>query len=182
MVSNKYLLIWSVINFSYLSRRPGYCLPNNLLRKHVFGPGCWECRDRRSCHWSQEAHRQTSSDQNVLQVERSTCVWGEGVAMMVSRVGGVLGKDKETQKSFQEIWGLSCCYWSIIASLCKGMLVSSSMEHSGSKSFAISGAPTEKLGLGFPRSSTKVGAETGYEITALSLGKWALRAFRCTSW
>ena len=65
-VSNKYLLIWSVINFSYLSRRPSYCLPNNLLRKHVFGPRCWECRDRRSCHWSQEAHRQTSSDQNVL--------------------------------------------------------------------------------------------------------------------
>lgn len=31
------------------------------------------------------------------------CVWGEGVAMMVSRVRGVLGKDKETQKSFQEI-------------------------------------------------------------------------------
>ena len=116
MVSNKYLLIWSVINFSYLSRRPGYCLPNNLLRKHVFGPGCWECRDRRSCHWSQEAHRQTSSDQNVLQVERSRCVWGEGVAMMVSRVGGVLGKDKETQKSFQEIWALlpvcaRACWW-----------------------------------------------------------------------
>ena len=35
--------------------------------------------------------------------------------------GGVLGKDKETQKSFQEIWGLSCCYWNIIASMCKGM-------------------------------------------------------------
>ena len=30
-------------------------------------------------------------------------MWGEGVAMMVSRVGGILGKDKGTQKSFQEI-------------------------------------------------------------------------------
>ena len=48
--------------------------------------------------------------------------------------------------------------------MCRGMLVSPSMEHLGSKSFAISGAPSEKLNL-FPRSPTKVGAEMGYEIT-----------------
>lgn len=117
-VSSKYLLIRSVINFSYLTRRPGYFLPNNLLRKHVFGFRCWECRDR-SCPWFQEAHRQTSSDQNVLQVE--VCVWGVKGGYDGIKGGGVLGKDKETQKSFQEIWGLSCCYWNIIASMCKGM-------------------------------------------------------------
>ena len=60
--------------------------------------------------------------------------------------------------------GISSWYLSAIASVCEGMLVSPSMEHLGSKSFAVLEASTENFNL-FSRSSTEVRAEMGYEIT-----------------
>lgn len=143
-LSSKYLLIIKQRLTSILLADLASFCPNNLLNMSLaLDAGNAETDlvpDFR-------AHRQTSSDQNVLQV--GECVWGWGGGYDGIKGGGVLGKDKETQKSFQEIWGLSCCYWSTIARICKGMLVSSSMEHSGSKSFAISGAPTESSALDF---------------------------------
>lgn len=74
---------------------------------------------------------------------------------------GIQGRLPGNMSPFKE---LSSWYLSIIVRVCKGMLVSPSMEYLGSKSFVISEASTEKLNL-FSRSATKVRTEMGYEIT-----------------
>lgn len=82
--------------------------------------------------------------------------------------GGILGTSRGIQGRLpgdrSPFGALSSSYLSLIANVCPGMLVSPSMEHLGSKSFAILEASIENFNL-FSRSSTKVGAEMGYEIT-----------------
>jgi len=82
--------------------------------------------------------------------------------------GGVLGMSRGIQGRLpgnrSPFAGFSSWYLSTTANVCKGMLVSPSLEHLGSKSFAVLEASTENFDL-FSRSSTKVRAEMGYEIT-----------------
>lgn len=107
---------------------------------------------------SSQAHKQQSEH------DAGGSTRGGRGSMERRRSGYGQGDSGKASRKKESFWGLSTWYPSIIANVGQGMLVSPSMENLGSKSFAILEASTENLNLS-SRSSTKVRAEMGYEIT-----------------